>query len=443
MSITTGKSTRAVPACAVLLVLLASACARASTVSPEVARSCHEGWGDAFDLRTTEGRRIHVEAPHPVRTRKGVALLGSPTFVWETPDSFVDSLGYNKSAAIPNPFIGILLSPGGGVTPIRRPPNVTGAIRDVIVTGPNNGSIDVFFATPPSATPYDTRYAARVWHATFDGDVWSTPELVMSAQNIEWYAGPLTGVLAHHGVLHAAASVFDTSHVPRSGVLYARRDKGGWHSRWLEGPDPHFGYLAFAPLGADTVGLFFTGEVRDADSSLYAVSVMWSHDNGATWGQPRAIRAIRRNDDGHWLQALSVEHEIHLLWATTSYMLARAGQNSAIVHLVTRTGTDWHETVPLTLANAAQGFAATVRHGRVDVVAQGGGQSGGLGLATLRDSSWTMTSLDEESVGRATLDLLPPDSIYVTWARAVFSTLAQRPFVAPKIRLRLGVVCSG
>src|SRR5262245_3663081 len=156
MITSTLKFTRVPLAHVVPLALLCAACARASkTIGPgstvsrdpaSAATACHERWGEAYDARTSDGRRAYVEAPHAIRVRHGVALLGSPTFIWETAGSFVDSLGHNSSAVEPKPFVGILLRPDGAVSPIRRPPNVHGAFRDVMATGGKDGIIDVFFA---------------------------------------------------------------------------------------------------------------------------------------------------------------------------------------------------------------------------------------------------------------------------------------------------------
>jgi len=451
MITSTWKLTRVFLAHAVPFALLGAACARTSTTAGQsgaVSRApvptavCHESWGDPFDARTSDGRRIHVEAPHPIRVRHGVALLGSPTFVWETAESFVDSLGHNSSAVDPKPFIGILLRSDGTVSPIRRPPNVRGALRDVIATGGQDGIVDVFFATPPAATPEDLRYASQVWHATFDGDVWSTPELVTQAQSIEWYSGPMVGLLKHNGVLHLAASVFDTSHAPAAGVLYARRDRAGWHTRWLDAPGPLVGFLAFAPLGRDSIGLFFTGDMHPADS-LAHIGVIWTADNGATWGEPKPIRPITLRSEGHWLQAISVDHTIHLVWANTTYLRARPGEHTTVVHLTTTDGSSWRAQSPLQFVNALSGFAATARpDGHIEALGQGGDTNGGLTLATLNDTTWTTMRLDDEAIGRATIEALTPDSVYVTWSRVVIATFANRPLIVPKMRMRLGALCA-
>jgi hypothetical protein len=199
--------------------------------------------------------------------------------------------------------------------------------------------------------------------------------------------------------------------------------------------------MAFAALGRDSVGLFFVGELHRADS--VRIGVMWSADDGATWGEPRLIRTMTGRREGHWLHAITMSHVIHLVWANTVYFDARPGDYTTIAHLTTTNGSTWLAQSPLQFANALQGFTASARpDGRIDVLAQGGGIQGGFTLATLHDSTWTTMPLDDEAIGRATIGALAPDSVYVTWSRVVMGTFAQRPLIAPKMRMRLGALCT-
>jgi len=433
------------------LALLDAACAHpatnahASADTRDSSASCYDSWGQAFDLRLPDGRPIYVDSPHAVRVRNGTALLGSPTFIWATPDAFPDSLGNNPTGVDPKPLLGAVLRSDGTIAPIPRP-NIQGPLREVIVRQAAQGSIDVFFGTPPRNNPDDARNTGRIWRATFDGEQWSTPELVLEGDDISWEGEPTMPLLASKGILHVAAKVHDKSHfpAPRTVTLYARRDKSGWHSRWFDlgrfGPS----YMDFATLGRDSIGLFFLGNVGEVAEGSRALAVMWSSDGGATWSAPRLIRAIPSLGEGHWLRAASIGRTIHLFWVNGPYMISGPGAGSTIEHLVTTDGATWRNSAPLNFPDALQGYAISVRRGgQIDILSQGGSGGGGaISLSTYRDSSWTTVSFGEESIGRASISMPNADSVYVIWGRVTVALTKERPFIAPMLRMRLGVLCS-
>ena len=242
------------------------ATARAEPSSDHAVGPCPLEWAAPFDLRLPDGRRVYVESPHPIATRRGVALLGSPTFVWERPDAFFDSAGRNRTVASQGQYVGALIDDAGRVSMIARP-DVRGHIGEILVAERDSATIDVLWATPPPAKPEDEHSYSQIWHATFDGATWSKPELVVEADNIAW-SRMTAAAFSSDGVLHVAVRAFDNTHAAAShtGAIYARHDARGWMTRWLEpgGTGPQF--VTFASIARDDLSLVFAGALRSGDA---------------------------------------------------------------------------------------------------------------------------------------------------------------------------------
>ena len=416
------------------------ACDPASALRAAVTQNVHE-------LASADRRRIYVEQPDAVRTARGVALLGGPTWVWSSPTAFLDP---NNPEATLGPrglplYAGVVLDTSGAVTTAALPAGPS-RMRNARSVPDGRGGAHVVWGTPPDSAP-EASTTSTLWYAHFDGEAWGQPERVVSAPSVtNWRSSVSVAVV--DGTLYVAAIVNDPSRAwyGREGVLIAARaGEGEWSHSWIDlrGRQAFVRHIALAGLASDELLLAIAGVVIDSDGATRGTApdgapqngivVLRSADSGSTWSVPDRVTTLPPGMGDFLTAGVGAAGQVYLAWLSgppketggADYELDR------VQAVVTRDGREWRHSAVLSLGTRIYSFAAAATaQGTLYIAAQtpergaiamagwsGDGRRGGT-----HGGSWTpVFSVPTQGPSSPlTLSAVSGDSLYLTWGVAHF-----------------------
>ena len=312
------------------------------------------GWLPVLEPRLADGRRLAIASPTLVPLRTGLALAGSPTFVWYSATQVVDTVGLQtaKPSLYPNPTTtsaGAVLRRDGTFELIPFPPGVHFITRQLAIPD-GRGGMHVAMGIPPFPLGLEFPNTNAVWYAHFDGRRWSKPDEIY-AGHVEMFDKTAAAILVNDGVLQIALRGWEnTPEGTRDGVVYARRVNGKWERQWLL-PGGGLRYIQVVRRGPRELVLIFTGGVTAFDGRHNnAFAFVRSTDNGATWSVPNIVRDLT-DDEGYHLRALQDSAgSTHVLSVTSVF------DQAMLHHLVTDDLQNWRELAPLSLDGALSSY---------------------------------------------------------------------------------------
>ena len=341
--------------CLGLLAVLLAACARRSssaTLAP-LEQCAMRSWSTPVELRTTDNRPVYVEQPSPVRLRRGVGLLGDPTLVWASPDSFVDARYPDRHPFAADRPAGVLLRQGD-VVELVDPPAAASRMLSVRALRGSDGVTHILWGSPPDTAPNERKRARTVWYARLDDGTWSTRERAFTAEVIWWDPVQASAILIGDQP-HVAALSFQTRADGglRSGIAYLWRRSGAWESTLLDAGGGTALSVALGAITRDRILLVYAGTVS-TDVNHRGLALLRSEDGARSW-LPPTILAASSSDNDLWPRVLRTgDDSVHVLW------IARTGNRDHVRHLLSRDGVSWVEGPSLAVDQAVADFSAVV-----------------------------------------------------------------------------------
>ena len=267
-----------------------------------LSAQCTLKWAQPRVLQVSDGRAAYVEAPTAVATRSGILMLGTPAFIWATPDVFdpapgptpQDTTTYLARLRGNHGLAGFVLDSKRRATPIKPP--LTPAMRRTLAASGSDGTVHVIgFA--PSADATDPDVNGSVWYVERRGEQWTAPTMVFSADRLDWSEHKAAVILTGASDVHIVVPYYRGR---TGGIAYIRRTNGRW--RVTETPMGGLPSQATAQfIGGDSLVVAFAGigkagvrtpngqhiylvRVAQADTIWPAPTLIhWSGQNGVRW----------------------------------------------------------------------------------------------------------------------------------------------------------------
>lgn len=191
---------------------------------------CVEGWQTPRVLEAADGRPAYVESPIALPTQGGVLLLGVPSLLWAERDAFdpspsgsaLDTAAYVARLRKNMGMIGFVLGRDNAAVPVR-PPFATPMRRLVAVSG-TDGTIHVAWFSPPAGSS-DPDAEGAVWYAERQGDRWTVPTMVFSADRLDWSRAKAALLIRRNSEIHLIVPYYRGN---TSGIAHIRRTNGRW-----------------------------------------------------------------------------------------------------------------------------------------------------------------------------------------------------------------------
>ena len=429
----------------------------AQVPSPPQERCVAPGrWLGPVPLVTPDGRPLYVEQPDPVGDRRGITLIGQPTWVWATNDQFaVDSLPDRNPISAPA-MAGVVVQNSGVATALLVPPSTAGQMLAVRAIGDSGGLVHVLWGSPGKDSVNGRLPVTSLWYSQLVGTRWGEPELVLESDDIE-IGRTTVAFLKARGTVHVAAIATDQSHSAqyRKGIRYARRSLDGrWVNDWVSaGPlDPTVRYVTLFSAGQrQELFVAFTGRVNVTPTeSMHGLHTVQA-SIGGTWSALQTIQELP-SGSGYFLDATQDGRGFaHLAWVTQP---ETHDAGPTIQHVVTKDGVRWHSTPSLNLPQAMfdQAALASLPDGvRLAIRARDARDialwSWQAPHSDARPDTVAWKALPKlELTGIATpltLGVLGTDSLVVTWGipHAVTNAQGLRAYV-PAMQMSLFIHCS-
>ena len=346
------------------------------------APACDTTWTSPRELRTPLGRRVYVEAPAPGSDARGRYLLGTPTFVWATRDSFA-----TPERGAPAKSAGARLVGEWSAVPLPALPGSTPQYTPVPVTA--GGDLLALWATSRDTTSSGFFGQDTLWESRLLSERWSTPRAVWSAGELSWHPGTVT-VTTLGSTLLAAFPARDTTRAPRNGVVVMERSRDAWRTTWIG--TGHLGSSAavLLPLSASELLIVATGPLNrppiDAPNAVYAIRVSTAGTGDGprfslirAWKRSHAVEpSVFRSSDG-----------LHVVWRQPGQQ--PFAHDSLVEATSTDMGATWTVTSTTSLETNAIGMSVRVLDGG-DGVAVALDVRGGRIITLRRASSrWRLT----------------------------------------------------
>ncbi|MHB1862602.1 MAG: sialidase family protein [Gemmatimonadaceae bacterium] len=255
-----------------------------------------------------------MEQPTLLALPAGLALFGSPSFVWQDSTVFasIDSAGHRPDAGN-FALAGLLFDSALTPHPIPLPPGVARMLAPRVIPGPR-GVADVFWGAAADTATGPEPNATALWHAVFDGRAWSAPEQIFRAAFIGWtVTGPT--VVGGGGPTIAVPASDQIGGVDHDGVAIIRRSGGAWPVSWIDVHSATPNTTAVAALGGGRLLLVFVGSLwSSALRVTNAVFAARSSDDGATWTAPTVLLSYGSRMVNELQLVTMPSADLHLFW---------------------------------------------------------------------------------------------------------------------------------
>jgi len=406
-------------------VLLAVGCAAHS------GAQCSTHWEVPRVLEAADGRPAYVESPVAVPTKGAVLLLGVPAWLWAERDAFdpfpsksaPDTASYVARLRKNIGMIGFLLGRDHIATPVMPP--VAAPMRRLLAESGTDGTIHVaWFAPPPGSTDPDAE--GSVWYAERQGDRWTVPTMVFSADRLDW-THHKAGLLIRNTDVHLVVPYYRGQ---TSGVAYIRRINGRWTTTETTlGGLPSQVTAQF--IGTDSLAVAFArvgapGVRARNGQHVFLVRVALSD---TVWPTPRLVHYSGL--DGVWLLGMhgapstdGKSQTLTLVWSRIAQG-SRGTADTVLAMVSEDAGVTWHSPqmlpLPSKLATLTQ---VRDTRGNVHVVVTTGEVLGATAPlmyhAVLSNGQWSV--LDSVVTGPVdsspTLSVIGPDTLLLAWGNA-------------------------
>jgi hypothetical protein len=320
-------------------------------------------WSSPRSITMAGGEPIYVETPVPIRMRDDIVMLGNPSIIWRSATVFADTSRTMQAQPSIDALAGASLRIGEFARPILRPLTAKRFLSPRAVL--HGVSLDVVWGESADTTAHSDLYVPELWHATFDGAHWSSPELVLRAHNIWWNNSSAAPALID-GELQLAVPADNMERTAEhAGVAYLRRLPEGWRTTWISTLGPMPSSVGLASTAANVVVAFVGGVIRrKGPSDMNDVFVARSVDGGATWSDIAVVNKLA-SLRAAGLQLVPAAATLHLIWVTEG----DAGGHVAHEHS-DDSGVTWNQdpgidlTEPLEALTAANHSAGIFAIGR-------------------------------------------------------------------------------
>lgn len=299
----------------ILAVVLLAAVGRRSAGAQRAA-ACGPGtWTEPSPVQLPDGRPVYVEEPVPVGVDHGLAMFGSPTFVWRSATIFADSSPASAEPADHPILAGVVVQPAGSVRVLRMPSGVQRPLA-LRALPRGDGELDVFWGETPDTSWRAEGRVAELWHARYGARAWSVPERLAASDRI-WWNATFPALLATTNAAVLAVPVQRAgTRKDSTGILVLRRSAGTWERAWIPAGQSPATFLALAPTASRGLVLAYIGSPSAPDDGAGEVAVLVSRsgDGGATWTRPRSI--VHSAEAGlNWLRVVATaDGTLHAVW---------------------------------------------------------------------------------------------------------------------------------
>lgn len=339
--------------------------------TPASAECRAPSWSAARALSLPDGRPVYVEAPVPAPYAGGLALLGTPTLVWQTPTVFADTAALGAPLASPDSLAGVWVDGRGVARLVTRPPGARRFMAPRAVPR-GDGTLDVFWGEAPDSVRAESRWVRSLWHARFGAAGWSAPRQLLGSGIIGWNnAYPVVASVG--GQPWVIVPVWPMTNSDTSGVVIVRRDASEWAVvRLPDGPIAPLN-VALTSLGDSRLVLAVLGRIRQrgAGRSRNGVFTATSADGGHSWkaGPPlgdfgedgtNALQLVRTGDG-----------RLHLFWEVDRLVDGHEHVESVQRAVSADDGATWRVLPPMRDEPFRDAYLATAHGDRVLLVAHG------------------------------------------------------------------------
>lgn len=284
--------------------------------------------------------------------------------------------------------MGMLRDSAGGMTYVPMPPGLAAFPRLPRAVVDAHGVLHVVWG---SAERLDSRYietAREVWYARFDGERWSTPQLIVGPHDLFWDLANTSPLLAHGDTLHFVFSMFGGS------VVLARGINGVWDTTRVGFPPdrPIMGYPSMVVTASGRIVVAAVGAAEESTSGrviarLYATA---SDDGGASWSSIVPVSTLPREPVYDVRLLAETSGVLRALWFQTTDVLGRptfalplGGATGRVGLAESRDGGEsWRDLPPSDVLEYADGFQVEQMNDSTLVVVLADRRDDRLALAT-------------------------------------------------------------
>ena len=268
-------------------------CAFASTLNAQGAHAdsaaCTGHWSPPFPIQRADGRPVYVERGLITPFDHQTLALGSPTIFWLGRNYIVPPGAITDTAALAWSLsrAGALIDSAGTATGVPFVDSVHPRETPRLV-GQDGHTILVAWATADSASQTPGAGDNRIELASFDGQRWSTPKVVVTGRHVDLQPGPAVRAGAQTNPSVIAVTVRDSVGVF---VRVARANGDRWStSDWR---DDYIINNAVASAWADgSVTILVMGSGFRINSGVFAIRGE-PNGTGYTWTQPQRVDSLR------------------------------------------------------------------------------------------------------------------------------------------------------
>jgi hypothetical protein len=196
---------------------------------------CGSLWEPARTLQLSDTQPAYAEAPAAVETPNGIMLLGVPSFLWASRDTFdippsagtLDTATYIARLRANHGLVGFLLDTTLRTSVMR--PWFSGPAHRFVTARGRDGVVHVVWIAPRQL-PDTTENDAVVWYSEYSATGWTEPRILFSADLLDW-TGEMPSLLVREaGSNSPEIHVFVpyTEKGRSRGIAYIRRIAGKW-----------------------------------------------------------------------------------------------------------------------------------------------------------------------------------------------------------------------
>ncbi len=371
--------------------------------------------GKPTTMTRANGAPVYVEAPTFADTPGGLALAGSPTFLWWSSHAFVDSsvsgvilVEYAKHS------VGVVRAPNGVASDLPRPDSAKWG-RDFRFL--NVAPSPILFWTTERDTVKRTMLSSEiVWSARLTDGRWSAPTRVIRTDAIQWNPSTAT-TLTVGGVPTVVSAGFDDSQsVKRGGFFGAHLIGDKWQLSWVYTRLPP-GYLDAVDDGAGNTVVAMISGILDDSLGQIVNGVYVAREHEGKWDSPVLVYRFPGNDFGHLVKmGTSSDGALHIVWMEAAGSIFKM---NAIRHLVSRDrGVHWFETARMALDGEYEDLFALSRPGRPLLIASRSLDRNRVTVWAWRASGWQrVADIPSTAFARVTMEWTG-DRVLVAWPEA-------------------------